>query len=86
MPLRGIYPLRKLQPVEKRHFDVSDDNIRLLVKHSLLCLQAVLRSANDLTIEFLPINQRAKSLAHQRLVVCNQNLVHSDYPPLEAEW
>ena len=79
MPLRGIYPLRKLQPVEKRHFDVSDDNIRLLVKHSLLRLQAVLRSANDLTIEFLPINQCAKPLAHQRLVVCDQNLVHSDY-------
>ena len=86
MPLCGIYPLRKLQPVEKRHFDVSDDNIRLLIKHSLLRLQAVLRSPNDLTIEFLPINQCAKSLAHQRLVVCNQNLVHSDYPPLEAEW
>lgn len=84
LPLCAADPPRKLQPVHDRHFDVGDDNVRLIVEHGLLCLQTVFGSADDLTAELCPVNQCAKALAHQRLVVRDQNFVHVDCPPLEA--
>ena len=81
-----MYPLCKLQPVKNRHFDVGYQNIRLQVNHGLLCLQTILGSSDNLTVELLPINQCAKALSHQDLVVRYQNSVHCGCPPLEAEW
>ena len=75
---------RASSSLHDRHFDVGDDNVRLIVEHGLLCLQTVFGSADDLTAELCPVNQCAKALAHQRLVVRDQNFVHVDCPPLEA--
>lgn len=54
LPLCAADPPRKLQPVHDRHFDVGDDNVRLIVEHGLLCLQTVFGSADRSDSRALP--------------------------------